>query len=124
MVKLERQRTDHTPRIHNGEIAGSTPVLATKLKNVMTHQELIDNGWVPKDCKIGILYFKDKFFGKLQEELFDLRSIENDMESLGRVSTFKGIKQLQIAYYQRKIKELELAIEIAKENIVFFEENN
>jgi hypothetical protein len=87
----------------------------------MTSQELIDNGWVQRECKIGTLYFKGDFFGKLQGDVFEMRSMRDDMSSIGTAKTFEDIREIQKKYYQKEVKDYEILLGMAKFKLKQFE---
>ena len=83
----------------------------------MTSQELIDNGWRSKQCMVGMLYFKGDFFAKFldnKDGTVDVRSIRDDMNSLGHASTFEEIKAIQKKFYEKEVKDYELLLNMAK----------
>lgn len=61
----------------------------------MTEKELVDDGWSPKLCKIGTLFFKGTFFCHLDNGSVVLYSNNNDMVPLGVAKDFSEIKELQ-----------------------------
>lgn len=61
----------------------------------MTEKELVDDGWIPKSCKIGTLFFKDSFFCHLDNGNVVLYSNKNDMIPIGIAKDFSEIKELQ-----------------------------
>lgn len=89
----------------------------------MTQDELINDGWIPRNCKIGTLYFKGNFFGKLTESTgtFELRSMTDDMNPLGTAKTFDDIKAIQKKYYLQEVRYCEYRLERAKECLKQFE---
>ena len=83
----------------------------------MTSQELIDAGWLPKQCMVGMLYFKGDFFAKFvnnTDGVIDLRSVRDDMNSLGHAETFDEIKAIQKKFYEKEIKDYELLLNMVK----------
>ena len=87
----------------------------------MTQDELINDGWVPKNCKIGTLYFKGEFFGRIRGEVFELRCIDNDMVPIGNALTLKDIRDVQKYHYKWKVRECERMLEQAKEKLREYE---
>ena len=91
----------------------------------MTAKDLIDYGYKPENCKIGVLYFKDYWFCILDEKnnVADFREDKNDMVSFGKATNIAELKQLEIkslektiAKYQERIENLKLEIAFIKDN--------
>lgn len=83
----------------------------------MTSQELIDAGWRPKQCMVGMLYFSGDFFIKFidnKDGVADVRSVRDDMNSLGHAETFDEIKAIQKKFYEKEIKDYELLLNMVK----------
>lgn len=83
----------------------------------MTSQELVDNGWRPKQCMVGMLYFKGDFFAKFldkEDGTVDIRSVRDDMNSLGYAKTFEEIKAIQKKFYEKEVKDYELLLNMVK----------
>lgn len=87
----------------------------------MTHDELINNGWVSKECIIGTLYFNGDFYGKLNDDTFDIRSLRDNMTSIGEAKTFEDIQAIQKKYYQQEVKDYEILLGVAKLKLAQFE---
>lgn len=87
----------------------------------MTHDELINNGWVSKECTIGTLYFNGDFYGKLNDDTFDIRSLREGMTSIGEAKTFEDIQAIQKKYYQQEVKDYEILLGVAKLKLAQFE---
>lgn len=87
----------------------------------MTHDELINNGWVSKECTIGTLYFNGDFYGKLSDDTFDMRSLRDNMTSIGEAKTFEDIQAIQKKYYQQEVKDYEILLGVAKLKLAQFE---
>ena len=87
----------------------------------MTHDELIDNGWVSKECTIGTLYFNGDFYGRLSDDTFDIRSMRDNMTSIGEAKTFEDIQAIQKKYYQQEVKDYEILLGVAKLKLAQFE---
>lgn len=84
----------------------------------MTEQELIKHEWQPKNCKIGVLYFKDGFFCRFDRENKDdvvLFSVVDDMTPLGKAKTFEEIDELERVYYWDEIEFLQKKLRLAKQ---------
>lgn len=87
----------------------------------MTHDELINNGWVSKECTIGTLYFNGDFYGRLNDDVFDMRSLRDNMTSIGEAKTFEDIQAIQKKYYQQEVKDYEILLGVAKLKLAQFE---
>ena len=87
----------------------------------MTHDELINNGWVSKECTIGTLYFNGDFYGRLSDDVFDMRSLRDNMTSIGEAKTFEDIRTIQKKYYQQEVKDYEILLGVAKLKLAQFE---
>ena len=87
----------------------------------MTHDELINNGWVSKECTIGTLYFNGDFYGRLSDDTFDIRSLRDNMTSIGEAKTFEDIRTIQKKYYQQEVKDYEILLGVAKLKLAQFE---
>ena len=87
----------------------------------MTHDELINNGWVSKECTIGTLYFNGDFYGRLSDDTFDMRSLRDNMTSIGEAKTFEDIRTIQKKYYQQEVKDYEILLGVAKLKLAQFE---
>lgn len=87
----------------------------------MTHDELINNGWVSKECTIGTLYFNGDFYGKLSDDTFDIRSLRDNMTSIGEAKTFEDIQAIQKKYYEHEVKDYEILLGVAKLKLAQFE---
>ena len=69
----------------------------------MKKKELVDNGWKPKDCKIGVLYFKEDFFCRFKDEdTILVFSIKDDMNPLGEAKTLDDIFEIKKLYRKNK----------------------
>lgn len=87
----------------------------------MTHDELINNGWVSKECTIGTLYFNGDFYGRLNDDVFDMRSLRDNMTSIGEAKTFEDIQAIQKKYYEQEVKDYEILLGVAKLKLAQFE---
>lgn len=87
----------------------------------MTHDELINNGWVSKECTIGTLYFNGDFYGRLSDDTFDIRSLRDNMTSIGEAKTFEDIRIIQKKYYEQEVKDYEILLGVAKLKLAQFE---
>ena len=87
----------------------------------MTRDELINNGWVSKECTIGTLYFNGDFYGRLNDDIFDMRSLRDNMTSIGEAKTFEDIQAIQKKYYQQEVKDYEILLGVAKLKLAQFE---
>lgn len=87
----------------------------------MTHDELINNGWVSKECTIGTLYFNGDFYGRLSDDTFDIRSLRDNMTSIGEAKTFEDIRTIQKKYYEQEVKDYEILLGVAKLKLAQFE---
>lgn len=87
----------------------------------MTHDELINNGWVSKECTIGTLYFNGDFYGRLSDDTFDMRSLRDNMTSIGEAKTFEDIRTIQKKYYEQEVKDYEILLGVAKLKLAQFE---
>lgn len=87
----------------------------------MTHDELINNGWVSKECTIGTLYFNGDFYGRLNDDIFDMRSLRDNMTSIGEAKTFEDIRTIQKKYYEQEVKDYEILLGVAKLKLTQFE---
>ena len=87
----------------------------------MTHDELINNGWVSKECTIGTLYFNGDFYGRLSDDTFDMRSLRDNMTSIGEAKTFEDIQAIQKKYYEQEVKDYEILLGVAKLKLAQFE---
>lgn len=83
----------------------------------MTHDELIKNGWIPRNCRVGTLYFKGDFFGSFRGEVFELRSVTDDMTPIGNAMTFDDIRHIQQYYYRAYIEVCKQRLKDAKEKL-------
>ena len=80
----------------------------------MTREELVKNGWCPKDCKVGVLYLKSGYFIDLRETKARVFSESDDMNPLGEVETLEEVTELQKTHEKSIIKELELSLTLMK----------
>ena len=80
----------------------------------MTHDELTDNGWVPKQCKVGTLYFKDNYFCKLKDDVAVVYSINDDMNPLDEAHTLQDIFDIQKKNDCMQIVTMEHSLELIK----------
>ena len=82
----------------------------------MTRQELINNGWQPKNCRVGTLYFNygTGFFCRLDKDEVIFFSCEDDMHPLGRAKTFPEMEELERKYYKEEIDLLEAKLEYCR----------
>ena len=87
----------------------------------MTHDELINDGWVSKECTIGTLYFNGDFYGRLSDDTFDIRSLRDNMTSIGEAKTFEDIQAIQKKYYEQEVKDYEILLGVAKLKLAQFE---
>ena len=87
----------------------------------MTHDELINNGWVSKECTIGTLNFNGDFYGRLNDDTLDIRSLRDNMTSIGEAKTFEDIQAIQKKYYQQEVKDYEILLGVAKLKLAQFE---
>ena len=87
----------------------------------MTHDELINDGWVSKECTIGTLYFNGDFYGRLSDDTFDIRSLRDNMTSIGEAKTFEDIRTIQKKYYEQEVKDYEILLGVAKLKLAQFE---
>ena len=61
----------------------------------MTNQELIDNGWKPRDCRVGTLYFNGDFFCRLKKDgIAVVYRCKDDMNPIGCAGTVDDILPL------------------------------
>ena len=80
----------------------------------MTQDELTDNGWVPKQCKIGTLYFKDNFFCHLKDDVAVTYSINDDMNPIGEAKTLQELFDIQKKHDCMQIVTMERSLELIK----------
>ena len=82
----------------------------------MTEEQVVLNGWEPKLCKIGTLYFKDAYFCKLNEDSssISLFHCHDDMNPLGEASTFEEVRELQKQCELKEIKITEIILNAMK----------
>lgn len=80
----------------------------------MTKEELIQNGWEPRLCRIDTLYFKDSYFIRLIEETAKVYSVHDDMNPLGEAKTLEDIFNIKKEYERKYIKQQELIVEMLK----------
>ena len=86
----------------------------------MTKEDLIDDGWMPQDCKIGTLYFKENFFARLLDDgKISLFSIYEDMYPFAVVSDKNDFDKAIKGFYYDRISKLENKVKRLKED--FFE---
>lgn len=85
----------------------------------MTEEELKCDGWEPRLCRVGRLYFNEPYFCRLDGETVILFSIADDMHPIGHAKTLDDIKQLQMSHEAEELKALENALVMAKH--LFFE---
>lgn len=91
----------------------------------MTKEDLINYGYTPRECKVGTLYFKDHFFGKLDKDgVLDFRKTSDDMHTIGKVSTIKELKELEKQYYVEKRGRLQLMVELLNTVIKSYEKGD
>ena len=58
----------------------------------MTNQELVDNGWKPRDCRVGTLYFNGDFFCRLKKDgIAVIYRCKDDMNPIGCAGTVEDI---------------------------------
>ena len=55
----------------------------------MTVKELIEFGYKPEQCKIGILYFKGSIFVILNNNIADVREVGDDTNSFWNSYNFR-----------------------------------
>lgn len=78
----------------------------------MTEKEILDYGTVEQNCKIGRLYFGTHFFYRfVNKEEVDVRSMDDDMHSLGKAKTIQEVKEIEKKYFQHKIERYKQDIE-------------
>lgn len=86
----------------------------------MTGRDFENNGWVPKQCKVGTLYFKGTFFCRIEDGKAVLFDITDDMNPIGESNTIEEIRNLQmksdLSYIRKKEKSLEAARKAFEEN--------
>ena len=80
----------------------------------MTSQELIDNGWRPEECRVGTLYFKDRFFCHLKGDRVKVFSKDDDMNCIGEAKTFDEIEEIEKEFLQNEIRIVEAALLMLK----------
>lgn len=80
----------------------------------MTKEELKKDGWIPQICKIGTLYFKDDWFGRLNGDAFILYSIDDDMHPIGTALVKEELIALMRQYDKDKILKAEIYLETLK----------
>lgn len=83
----------------------------------MTKEELIKNGWEPKDCMIGTLYFnlKDGSFCRfINETEVKVFSICDDMNPLGTADSLDGIVECEKSSDAQVIGTLEFRVSYLK----------
>ena len=85
----------------------------------MTEKELKCDGWEPRLCRVGRLYFNEPYFCRLDGETVILFSTTDDMHPIGQAKTLDDIKQLQMSHEAEELKALEYALVMAKQ--LFFE---
>ena len=91
----------------------------------MTKEDLTNYGYIPRECKVGTLYFKDCFFGKLDKDgVLDFRKTSDDMHTIGKVSTIKELKELEKQYYVEKRGRLQLMVELLNTVIKSYEKGD
>ena len=73
----------------------------------MTKEELIKDGWEPKECKIDTLYFKGNYFIHLKDAKALVYSVSDDMNPIGETDTIDGIKTVRKLYDRAIIKAKE-----------------
>ena len=61
----------------------------------MTHEDLVNYGYKPEDCKIGTLYFKGNLFCRLDNDVATVRTIQDDMTDIGKASTIEELKKIE-----------------------------
>lgn len=84
----------------------------------MTKEEIKELGWMPTECKIGTLYFKDGFFCHICEDgNVKVFHTSDDMNPLGVASSADEIKELMKKHDLSVIKKLEM--ELALHRSVF-----
>lgn len=66
----------------------------------MTHEDLVNYGYKPEDCKIGTLYFKGKLFCKLDNGVASVRTIQDDMTDIGKASTIEELKKIEKQHFE------------------------
>ena len=82
----------------------------------MTHQELIDNKWLPTQCKIGTLYFNygEGLFCRLEDDEVTVFPISDDTHVIGHAKTLEEITKLKMKYDREIIEKTEFNLSLLK----------
>lgn len=83
----------------------------------MTGQELIEYGYKPEMCKIGILYFKDMFFINLKGKVASLMVQKNEA-NIGEAKTIEELRKLEAEYYMQELNVTRLVANMMYTHIV------
>lgn len=77
----------------------------------MIEDDLKQDGWIPKTCLIGTLWFKGSYFCHIRDEKIEVFSNDDDMSPLGVTNSIEGIKLIQeryeisiIEYYENNLR--------------------
>lgn len=73
----------------------------------MTKDDLVQSGWVPKECKIDTLYFRGPYFIRLVVDTAQVYSVYDDMNTIGEAKTLDDIFNIQKTYERECIKKQE-----------------
>lgn len=87
----------------------------------MTREELIKDGWDPKNCLVGTLYFKGRLFCKLKEGKAIVYDQANDMMEIGKAVEVEDFKRIISMSDYYRIKDIEEKLALLK---LQFEINN
>lgn len=85
---------------------------------MITDEELQIDGWEPRSCLIGTLYFRGGYFLHLKDGKASVYSDNDDMNPIGTADTLDDIKSLEMKYdllvISRILYNYKLAVECFK----------
>ncbi|WP_296864383.1 hypothetical protein [uncultured Methanobrevibacter sp.] len=83
----------------------------------MINEDLLNEGWVPKECKVGTFWFKNNYVcGVKGDDSIVVWSRDDDMNPLGTADNIQGIKYIQRKHESDIIKFVETKLNKMKEN--------
>lgn len=88
----------------------------------MTEKELIEFGYKPEQCKIGILYFKGSVVVRLDNNIADVREVIDYTNRFGVATTLDELKRIENRIYDDLIQKVENKIDQYRILIRYYEE--